>query len=99
MPPIALLCLISLCVSPQESGLPYAQVALTTLSQPADSGSAPANELSTAILPLSVEPNQSTGIDWTAVSRSALRFFATMHAFRLATEADTRAGGFALASG
>ncbi len=99
MPPTALFCLVWLCVSPQESGLPYAQVALTALSQPADSGSAPANELSSAILPLSVEPNQSPGIEWTAVSRSSLRFLATMHAFRLATEADTRAGGFGLGSG
>ena len=44
------------------------------------------------VMPLFPTPRKP-GVEWTAVSRSALRFLGVMHAFRWATEDDTRAGG------
>jgi hypothetical protein len=98
MPPTALFCLIWLCVLPQESSLPYS-LPLAALTPPSDPGSASTDLPAAAILPVLAQPNKSTGIEWTAVSRSSLRFLAAMQAFRVATETDTRAGGFGLGAG
>jgi hypothetical protein len=39
------------------------------------------------------------GVEWEQLGASALRFVGIMHAFRLATEPGTRAGGFGLGNG
>lgn len=62
-----------------------------------DSGSAPSEAIADPsilpVLPVSKKKSEPSGIEWTPLSRSALRFLAIMHAFRYATEADTRNGG------
>ncbi len=39
---------------------------------------------------------EESGVEWSKVSSSAIRFLGVMHAFRWATEPGTRAGGFGL---
>jgi len=101
MPLSALYCLVSLCLIPAEPGLPYADVSISILSS-ADRSADPPQALAAPdvrpVLPRPAVP-KSTGVEWTAVSRSALRFLGVMDAFRWATEQDTRNGGFGLGDG
>jgi len=82
--------------------LPYvgeSVVAATTSS--ADTGSALPEPLANpSALPFLARPVEApqSGVEWTEVSRSSFRFLGIMHAFRWATEADTRGGGLGLAS-
>lgn len=87
-------------MTPQEGTLPFA--GNPALTAPQDAGSAPpealAGPLALPVLPRSPE-TPASGVEWTALSRSSLRFLGVMHAFRWATETDTREGNFGLGSG
>ncbi len=102
--PVALFCLIWLCVLPEESTLPYVAGPVLTLAAANSPGSAAGDPLASPavlpILPLAPRPaeTKSSGVEWTALGRSSFRFLAIMHAFRWATEADTRGGGAGLGS-
>ena len=97
-----LLCLVWLCLIPQEAVTPTTGSALTAFNRPAADSISSAESLSPAsavpVLPL-LPKTEDTSIEWSAVGRSSLRFLGIMHIFRWATESDTRAGGIGWGAG
>jgi hypothetical protein len=81
---------VPLPAMPADGGVP------ADAGAPDDGGTPAANRPPAAVLP--VTPTSPT-VDWSGLGRSSLRFIGVMHAFRLATEPGTRAGGFGLGSG
>jgi hypothetical protein len=48
---------------------------------------------------VAVTTPDASGVEWSALTSGSLRFLGVMHAFRLASEPGTRAGGFGVGSG
>ena len=96
---VSAFCLVWVCLAPQQGVVPPVP---DLAAADASSGELPAAQeptrSSVPVLPL-LPTTQAPGVDWTGVSRSSLRFLAVMHAFRWATEHDTRQGGFGWGQG
>ncbi|MEO8597482.1 MAG: hypothetical protein ABI759_29460 [Candidatus Solibacter sp.] len=72
--------------------------AATGGGDPAPNGPAPGNVLPVAPNPVVIQAEERS-VNWVGLTRGGLSFIGVMHAFRLATEAGTRAGGFGLGDG
>lgn len=100
MRPDLAFCLIWSCVVPSQGFVPSRQALITAL----DAGgteSAASGEGSlfpSYVLPSvpAIPKHEPEKIEWIALGRSTLRFTTLMHAFRWATESDTREGGIGL---
>ena len=95
------LCMVWTCLVPNQGFMPDPQPLLRALNTAADGAASSGGDLEPSnILPSAPESpkHEPKGIEWAALSRSTLRFVGIMHAFRWATEADTREGGIGLDS-
>src|SRR5947209_6465838 len=93
------LCLVWLCITPRYEIFPLLQIPGTALDASPTPSSASFEAL--PVLPVAApqKPEYASGVEWTSLAKSSLRFLGVMHAFRWATESDTRAGGIGWGSG